>query len=173
MYDSAARVALTQLRRIPKGTTIEEDHQRDRQLIANYIMDKTGAIERVDRGGKTYIHVKDYAKMREGVGMLLAELMRIKAEGDYTAIKALIDRYGVHFDAALRDQVVARYKGLDLPTYWAGVNPRLDAHVDAAGSAADVRIAYPRDAVRQYLDYGRMYDAGLGTPAAVPSARAQ
>ena len=98
MYDGAARVMLTQLRRIPKGDTIEEDHERDRQLIARYIMDKTGAIAMEDRNGKTYVYVKDYKKMREGVGMLLAELMRIKAEGDYDAIKALIDKYGVHFD---------------------------------------------------------------------------
>ena len=69
--------------------------------------------------------------MRQGVGMLLAELMRIKAEGDYNAIKALIDKYGVHFDPALRDQVVARYKKLNLPTYWAGINPELTATFDA------------------------------------------
>ena len=61
-------------------------------------MDKTGAIEQFERDGKTYIRVTDYPKMREGVGQLLAELMRIKAEGDYAAIKALVDKYGVHFD---------------------------------------------------------------------------
>jgi dipeptidyl-peptidase-3 len=159
MYDSAARVALTQLRRIPRGTTIEEDHARDRQMIVNYIRDKTGAIEQFDRDGKTYIRVKDYQKMREGVGMLLAELMRIKAEGDYEAIKALIDRYGVHFDAATRDQMVARYKALDLPTYWAGVNPELTAQTDAGGKVTRVRMTYPRDAVQQYLRYGAMYRA--------------
>src|SRR5438128_7215031 len=70
MYDNAARAPLTQLRRIPKGDTIEEDHQRDRQLIANYIKDKTGSIEYFDKGGKTYVRVTDYAKMRQGVGML-------------------------------------------------------------------------------------------------------
>src|SRR5438128_11960296 len=122
MYDNAARAPLTQLRRIPRGDTIEEDHQRDRQLIVNFIKDTTGAIEYFDRGGKTYVRVKDYRKMREGVGTLLAELMRIKAEGDYDAIKALIDKYAVHFDPAVRDQVVSRYKQLDLPTYWAGIN---------------------------------------------------
>ncbi|HZT77333.1 MAG TPA: hypothetical protein VFA27_11785 [Vicinamibacterales bacterium] len=158
MYDAAARVALTQLRRIPRGDTIEEDHERDRQLIVNYIKDKTGAIEEVQRGGKTYIEVKDYQKMREGVGLLLAELMRIKAEGDYEAIKALIDRYGVRFDPALRDQVVARYKALDLPTYWAGINVELTADLDAKGNAKAVHLAYPRDPLRQYLAYGRMYE---------------
>jgi dipeptidyl-peptidase-3 len=161
MYDSAASVALQQLRRIPRGDTINEDHARDRALIANYIKDKTGAIVQIDRGGKAYVQVTDYQKMRQGVGMLLAELMRIKAEGDYAAIKALVDKYGVHFDLALRDQVVARYKQLDLPTYWAGVNVEVTATVDARGAAANMHTAYPRDAVRQYLAYGRMYDAGL------------
>jgi dipeptidyl-peptidase-3 len=161
MYDNAARAPLTQLRRIPKGDTIAEDHQRGRQLIAHFIKDKTGGIEYLDRNGKTYIHVTDYQKMRQGVGMLLAELMRIKGEGDYAAIKALVDKYGVHFDPALRDQVVARYKQLDLPTYWAGVNVEVAATVDARGAASNMHTAYPRDAVRQYLAYGRMYDAGL------------
>jgi dipeptidyl-peptidase III len=163
MYDSSAQVALTQLRAIPKGDTIEEDHARDRQLIVNYIIDKTGGIERGTRGGKAFIRVTDYNKMRQGVGMLLAELMRIKAEGDYAAIKALVDKYGVHFDPAIRDQVIARYKSLNLPTYWGAVNPVITADVDKAGNAANVRVAYLRDPVRQYLDYGRMYDAGLPT----------
>jgi dipeptidyl-peptidase-3 len=152
MFDSAARAPLTQLRRIPKGDTIEEDHQRDRQLVAHYIKDTTGAIEYFDRNGKTYVRVNDYAKMREGVGKLLAELMRIKAEGDYDAIKALVDKYGVRFDPKLRDQVVARYKRLNLPSYWAGVNVRISPAFTAS---------YPRDAVKQYLEYGAMYDASL------------
>src|SRR6202043_3178626 len=113
MYDSAAGVALAQLRRIPHGDTIEEDHERDRQLIAHYIADKLpGSIEQFKRDVKTYVHVADYEKMRQGVGMLLAELMRIKAEGDYEAIKALVDKYGVHFDPALRDEVLARFQKL-------------------------------------------------------------
>jgi dipeptidyl-peptidase-3 len=161
MYDTAALVVLTQLRRIPRGDTIEEDHQRDRALIANYIMDKTGAIEMFDRNGKTYVRVKDYQKMHEGVGRLLAELMRIKAEGDYAAIRALVDKYGVHFSPALRDQIVARYKKLDMPTYWAGINPELTAEIGADGLATKVQIAYPRDAVHQYLRYAAMYDPPL------------
>jgi dipeptidyl-peptidase III len=99
--------------------------------------------------------------MREAVGKLLAELMRIKGEGDYAAIKALVDKYGVHFDPAVRDQVVARYRALDLPTYWAGVNVEVTASIDATGAASNVKIAYPGDPVRQYLSYGRMYDPGL------------
>jgi dipeptidyl-peptidase-3 len=161
MYDIAARVSLVQLRRIPRGDTIEEDHQRGRALIANFVKDRTGAIEQFDRDGKTYVRVKDYQQMREGVGQLLGELMRIKAEGDYDAIKALIDKYGVHFDPKLRDQVVARYKQLNLPTYWAGINPELTADLDTNGKVTSVRLAYPRDAVRQYLRYARMYAPSL------------
>jgi dipeptidyl-peptidase-3 len=174
MFDNAARAPLTQLRRIPRGDTIEEDHQRDRQLIAHYIKDKTGAIEYVERGGKTYVRVTDYKKMREGVGMLLAELMRIKGEGDYDAIKALVDKYGVRFDPALRDQVVARYKALNLPTYWAGINVKLTASAKGAGDVPVITLEYPRDAVKQYLEYGAMYDASLpqGRARAASSARA-
>src|SRR5436190_5858502 len=98
MYYQAVRGVLVQLRSIPRGDTIEEDHQRNRQLIVNYIMDKTGAMRKVERNGKTYLQLTDVARMKEGVGMLLSELMRIKAEGDYAAIKALVDKYGVHFD---------------------------------------------------------------------------
>ena len=162
MYDSAAQVAITQLRRIPRGDTIEEDHDRDRQLIVNFIRDRVpGAIEQLDRGGKTYIRVRDYQKMHQGVGMLLAELMRIKAEGDYAAIKALIDKYGVHFDPALRDQVVSRYAKLGLPTYWAGINAVLSAHFGLDGKVQAVHLRYPHSVEEQYLAYAAMYDPSL------------
>jgi dipeptidyl-peptidase-3 len=157
MYNSEARVMLTQLRRIPKGDTIEEDHQRNRQLIASYIMDKTGAIAVERHNGKSYVVVKDYKKMREGAGMLLAELMRIKAEGDYDAIKQLIDRYAVHFDPKLRDEVVERYRKLNLPTYWGSINSELTPHFDANGTVTKVDIGYPRDQVKQQLAYSAMY----------------
>jgi len=164
MYDRAALNVLVQLRTIPRGDTIQEDHQRNRALIANYIRDRQGAIEMFTRDGKTYVRVTDYQKMRAGVGELLAELMRIKAEGDYGAIKALVEKYGVHFDPALRDEVVARYRKLDLPTYWGGLNPELTAHFahdDAAGKVTRVDLSYPADPIHQYLLYGSMYDAGL------------
>jgi dipeptidyl-peptidase-3 len=163
MYDNAAVAPLVQLRRIPRGDTIEEDHQRDRQLIVNYIRARVpGAIEQFDRDGKTYMQVQDYAKMRQGVGMLLAEMMRIKAEGDYDAIKALVDQYAVHFDPALRDQVVARYKTLNIPTYWAGINSKLTAEIMTAGHhPRNVVLSYPHDATEQYLSYGSMYDKSL------------
>ena len=171
MYDRSTLAVLLQLRRITKGDTIEEDHARDRQLIVRYIQDKVpGSIEQFDRDGKTYITVKDYQKAHEGVGMLLAELMRIKAEGDYDAIKALTERCGVHFDPALRDQVVARYTRLGIPTYSAGINSQLVARFDGKGNVKAVEIEYPRDAVRQYLSYAAMYDKGLAPRTAKPAS---
>ena len=172
MYDSAATAVLMQLRRIPKGDTIEEDHQRDRQLIVNYIRARVpGAIEQFDRDGKTYIRVQDYAKMRQGVGMLLTELMRIKAEGDYDAIKTLVDEYAVHFDPALRDQVVGRYKKLNIPTYWAGINSILTTQTAADGRLRDVEICYPADAIQQYLVYSSMFDKSLSPAACAQKKR--
>jgi len=149
-YDGEARAALTQLHEVPTGDTIEEDHRRGTQLIVNYIRDKTGAIQPLERNGKTYLVVTDYPKMREGVGMLLAELMRIKAEGDYDAAKALITKYSVHFNTAWRDQVVARYKTLDVPNYWVGINPELELRKGA------IQISYPRDIVKQQLRYTKI-----------------
>jgi dipeptidyl-peptidase III len=149
-YDTEARAALAQLHEVPKGDTIEEDHRRGTQLIVNYIRDKTGAIQPVEKDGKVYLVVTDYAKMRQGVGMLLAELMRIKAEGDYDAAKALITQYGIHFNTAWRDQAVARYKTLDIPNDWSGINPDLELR-RGAGGKMDVTITYPRDIVKQQL----------------------
>jgi dipeptidyl-peptidase III len=154
-YDYEAESALFELHEVPTGDTIEEDHRRGTQLIVNYIRDKTRAIQPVEHDGKVYLVVTDYAKMREGVGMLLAELMRIKAEGDYDAAKALITKYGMHFDLGWRDQVVARYKTLDLPNYWVGINPELELR-RGAGGKMDVTISYPRDLQKQVLSYAKI-----------------
>ncbi len=156
-YDREARSALTQLHEVPTGDTIEEDHRRGTQLIVNYIRDKEpGAIEVKERGGKVYMVVADYAKMRHGVGQLLAELMRIKAEGDYDAAKALISKYGIHFNTEWRDQVVQRYKALNLPTSWAGINPELTLHKGTNGKPDSVTISYPRDIEQEQLMYSRI-----------------
>ncbi len=154
-YDKEARAALTQLHEVPSGDTIEEDHRRGTQLIVNYIRDKTGAIQPMERDGKIYLVVTDYAKMRQGVGMLLAELMRIKAEGDYDAAKALITKYGIHFDLGWRDQVVARYRALNIPENWIGINPDLELR-RGPGGKMDVTISYPRDLVKQQLAYTKI-----------------
>jgi dipeptidyl-peptidase-3 len=115
--------------------------------------------------------VADYQKMRQGVGMLLAELMRIKAEGDYDAIKALVDEYGVHFDPTLRDEVIARYRKLNLPTYWAGVNAHLTASFGKNGEVEKVEIRYLDDPAAQYLAYGAMYDKGLEPSVGLGAAK--
>jgi dipeptidyl-peptidase III len=86
-------------------------------------------------------------------------LMRIKAEGDYAGIKALVDKYGVHFDPALRDQVVARFARLNVPTYWCGINSDVTAKLDPAGKVISVSMSYPRDFVKQQLSYAAMYSA--------------
>jgi dipeptidyl-peptidase-3 len=96
--------------------------------------------------------------------------MRIKAEGDYDAIKALVDEYAVHFDPKLRDQVVARYRKLNVPTYWAGIYSKLTARTTAEGHVQDVEIGYPAGAAEQYLAYGSMFDKSL-LPAHKPEKK--
>ena len=95
----------------------------------------------------------DPAAFRDGVGRLLAEVQRIKAEGDYEAARALVETYGVHFDPALRDEVVARVDRLQLPSYTGFVMPTLAAVRDADGAIVDVEISYPLDLTTQMLDY--------------------
>jgi dipeptidyl-peptidase-3 len=152
-YEGYARNALVQLRRIREGAHIEEDHMRNRQMIVHWLMANTTAIDVRTRDGKTYYVMTDAAAFREGVGRLLAEVQRIKGEGDYEAAKALVETYGVHFDPALRDEVVARVDRLSLPSYTGFVMPRLDAVTAADGDIADVTIAYPLDLTAQMLEY--------------------
>ncbi len=150
-YEGYARNALVQLRRIRHGTQIEEDHMRNRQMIVRWLMANTAAIESRTRDGRTYYVVTDVAAFREGVGRLLAEVQRIKAEGDYPAAKTLFESYGVHFDSKLRDEVVARVERLDLPSYTGFVMPELAPVYDADGRIADVGISYPLDLTAQML----------------------
>jgi dipeptidyl-peptidase III len=152
-YEGYARNALVQLRRVRQGTQIEEDHMRNRQMIVRWLLANTRAIEVRSRDGKTYYVVADVDAFRAGVARLLAEVQRIKAEGDYPAAKTLFETYGVHFDATLRDEVVARVDRLKLPSYTGFVMPRLDAVRGAAGDITDVTVSYPRDLTRQMLDY--------------------
>jgi dipeptidyl-peptidase-3 len=95
----------------------------------------------------------DAAAFRAGVGRLLAEVQRIKAEGDYAAAKQLFDTHGVHFEAALRDEVVARVDKLHLPSYTGFVMPKLEPVRNAGGEITDVRISYPLDLTKQMLEY--------------------
>ena len=152
-YEGYARAALVQLRRVREGSQIEEDHMRNRQMIVHWLMAHTTAIDVRRRDGKTYYVMTDPAAFREGVGRLLAEVQRIKGEGDYDAARALFDTYGVHFDPALRDEVVARADRLHLPSYTGFVMPRLHATTNEAGEIADVTISYPLDLTAQMLEY--------------------
>ena len=152
-YEAYTRRAIEQLRRVRQGTQIEEDHMRNRQMIVRWLMANTNAIDTRVRDGKTYYVMTDAAAFRAGVGRLLAEVQRIKGEGDYAAARALFDTYGVHFDPALRDEVVARVETLNLPSYTAFVMPKLEAVMSAAGEVVDVTISYPRNFAAQMLEY--------------------
>lgn len=166
-YEYYARNALVQLRRIREGTTIEEDHMRNRQLIVAWLIAHTRAIDVRQRDGKTYYVMTDAGAFREGVGRLLADVQRIKSEGDYEAARALLDTYGIHFDPTLRDEVVRRVDALQLPSYTAIVMPRLMPRHEN-GEIVDVEISYPCDLETQMLEYsafGRSLDV-VATSAA-------
>jgi dipeptidyl-peptidase-3 len=152
-YEYYARNALVQLRRVREGTHLEEDHMRNRQLIVHWLLAHTTAIDVRRRDGKTYYVMVDPQAFQDGVGRLLAEVQRIKAEGDYAAAAGLIDTYGVHFDAALRDEVVRRVDALNLPSYTGFVMPRLTARRGPTGGIVDVEISYPCDLESQMLEY--------------------
>jgi dipeptidyl-peptidase III len=152
-YEAYARNALVQLRRVRQGTTIEEDHMRNRQLIVHWLIAHTSAIEVRRRDGKTFYVMNDWRVFRDGVGRLLAEVQRIKAEGDYEAARLLVESHGVHFDPALRDEVVARVDRLNLPSYTAFVMPKLELVHNVDGEIVDVAISYPCDLTTQMLEY--------------------
>jgi dipeptidyl-peptidase III len=152
-YEAYVRNALYQLRRVKQGTQIEEDHMRNRQMVVHWLMANTKAIERRERDGKTYYVVIDPAAFHDGVGRLLADVQRIKSEGDLPAARELFDRYGIHFDPALRDQVVARVAALKAPSYTGFVMPRLEAIRGADGAITDVTISYPQDLTTQMLEF--------------------
>ena len=153
-YEGYARNALVQLRRIREGSTIEEDHMRNRQAIVHWLMANTPAIERRTRDGKTYYVAVDAGAFRDGCGSLLAEVQRIKSEGDYAAARAFFERHGTHFDPALRDEIVHRVDALALPSYTGFVMPELQPVLDAQGAIQDVTISYPCDLTAQMMRWG-------------------
>jgi dipeptidyl-peptidase-3 len=152
-YEGYARNALVQLRRVREGTQIEEDHMRNRQMIVHWLLAHSRAIDVRRRDGKTYYVMCDAAAFQESVGVLLAEVQRIKSEGDYQAARTLFDTYGIHFDAALRDEVVARVDHLNMPSYTGFVQPKLEPVTGPDGTIQDVRISYPLDLRTQMLEY--------------------
>ncbi len=154
LYRQAARAGLVALKNYPTGDSAAEDHDRSRLLVTNYLIE-AGAFERIQQNGHWYFAVKDYDKAHEGVGKLLAEIMRIKATGDYEAGKALVTKYGIHFDPAVRDDVIARYKKLQLPIYLSGIYADFVPVKDKNGKVTDVAISYPRDFLAQQLAWAR------------------
>ena len=155
-YEQYTRGVLVQLRRVREGAQLEEDHMRNRQLIVHWLMANTRAIEQRKREGKSYFVMVDAAAFRDGVGVLLAEVQRIKGEGDYAAAQALVETYGVHFDPHLRDEVVARVDALKLPSYSAFVMPRLSPVHDEGGAIRDIEVTYPCDLEAQMLEYSAL-----------------
>jgi dipeptidyl-peptidase-3 len=154
LYARMARSLFGVLNHYPEGDRAEEDHDRNRLLIWNWVHER-GGIGLVAKNGKHYAVVLDRGKARKAVGELLAELQRIKGEGDYDAVKKLVTDKGLRFDTKLRDETVARYQALGLPAYLAGVYGTLTLVRGADGKPSDVRIDYPRDFLRQELEHAR------------------
>jgi dipeptidyl-peptidase-3 len=152
-YEAYARNALVQLRRVREGTQLEEDHMRNRQLVVRWLMANTSAIHERRRDGRTFYVVVDVNAYHEGVGVLLSEVQRIKSQGDHQAARALVDTYAVHFDAALRDEILARVERVDLPSYTGFVMPRLEPVRGPDGAIVDVDVSYPLDFKAQMLEY--------------------
>lgn len=160
-YDQYIRNGLLQqLRRLPPGHDIEEDHMRNRQLIAAWAFEKgqkDKVIVKNVRNGKTYYDIRDYVKLRQLFGQLLSEMQRIKSEGDYNAIRDLVEGYGVKTSAELGKEVKARYAALPTKAYSGFVQPRLVPVRDAAGNITDVKVERELDFVAQMLRYGTEY----------------
>ena len=153
---------MTQLVRIEQGKNVEEAHMRIRQLIAKWVYEKGKAdnvIELKQRDGKTYVVVNDYAKLRELFGTLLAEVQRIKSEGDFSAGKKLVEEYAVKVDPALHAEVLERYAKLNLAPYKGFVNPKYEAVTDADGNITDVKVTYDEGYAEQMLRYSKDYSA--------------
>lgn len=160
-YDQYLRNGLLQqLRRMKPGQNLEEDHMRNRQLVAAWAFEKgqkEQAVVKEVRNGKVYYDIRDYAKMRVLFGELLREIQRIKSEGDFNAARALVEGYGVKTDPELVAQVKSRYAGLPTKPYSGFVQPKLTAVKDANGQITDVKVEWETDFVKQMLRYGKEY----------------
>lgn len=157
-YNSYIRNGLmVQLTRILPGNQLEESHMRNRQMIAAWVYEKgraQGIIERIGRNGKTYFMIHDYEGLRCLFGELLAEVQRIKSEGDFEAARTLIETYGVKVDSSLHGEVLERYRKLGVAPYAGFINP-VYKPVMNEGAIVDVKIEYPDDFLCQMLDYGK------------------
>lgn len=151
---------MTQLTRIEPGKDVEEAHMRNRKLIAEWAYEHgkdQNVIEYVKREGKTYIKINDYAKLRELFGELLAEVQRIKSEGDYAAGAELVEKYAVKVDAEIHKEVLERYAKLNIAPYKGFVNPIYTPVTDENGNITDIKVDYTENYVDQMLRYSRDY----------------
>ena len=163
-YSYIQNGALTQLVRIKPGNTIEEAHMRNRALIAHWVLEQAKSqktakpcVELVKQKGKTFVRVNDYAEMRNLFGTLLAEIQRIKSEGDYEGARKLVETYGVQVDAKVHKEILERYARLKLSPYKGFINPVYQAVRDAQGNITDVTISYDEAFDAQNLRYSRDY----------------
>lgn len=151
---------MTQLTRIEPGKNIEESHMRNRKFISEWVLEKgkkEKVVELVKRKGKTYVKVNNYPRLRELFGELLAEVQRIKSEGDFEAGRKLVEKYGVKVDPKLHAEVLKRYQGLNISPYKGFVNPLYTPVYDTNGNIIDVKISYNENYVDQMLRYSRDY----------------
>ena len=151
---------MTQLVRIAKGKDVEEAHMRNRQLIARWTYEhgqRDKVVEIVRREGKSYVVINDYRRLRELFAQLLAEIQRIKSEGDFQAAKQLVENYGVKIDPQLHEEILERYKKLNLAPYKGFVNPVMRLVKNAQGEVTDVTLDYTEGYAAQMLRYSRDY----------------
>ncbi len=151
---------LTQLARIELGNDIEEAHMRNRALIANWVLqhgqaDKIVELSQID--GKTYVLINDYDKMRALIGQLLAEVQRIKSEGDIAAAQKLVETYAVKVDPVIHQEVKERYAALNIPPYKGFVNPVYNVVSGQDGEIADIKVTYTEGFAQQMLRYAQEY----------------
>lgn len=148
---------LTQLVRITPGNKIEEAHMRNRALIAHWCLANGDAISLVKKDGKTYVKINDYEKLRSQFAILLAEVQRIKSEGDYEAGRQLVETYGVNVDADIHSEILERYKRLNIAPYKGFLNPRMLPVYNAAGEVTDIRLDYSESYSEQMFRYSQQY----------------
>ncbi len=149
---------LTQQVRIKLGAQIEEAHMRNRALISRWVAERSqGNVELAMVDGKTYLRIADYESLRSLFASLLAEIQRIKSEGDYYAAQKLVEGYGVKLDAKLHEEVLGRYKSLNIAPYKGFVNPILTAKKDENGNIIDIEVDYSESYTDQMLRYSKEY----------------
>ena len=149
---------MTQLTRIQPGNQIEEAHMRNRALIARWVYEHSkGIVSLIRRNGKTFLLIHDYPTLRDLFAELLAEVQRIKSEGDFEAARALVERYAVKVDKELHDEVLARFKKLNLAPYKGFLNPWLKPVFDSEGNIVEVEVDYSETYAEQMLRYSREY----------------